>query len=47
MVSEETEEEPTTVMKKTDTFKRQFQASYLKYGFIKTGNFHALNPCSA
>lgn len=43
--SHETEEEPTASKKKKATFNRQYQESYLKYGFIPKGDSHA--PCSA
>ena len=42
--SQETEEEPTTSKKKKATFNRQYQESYLKYGFIPTGDSHAPSP---
>ncbi|KAJ8263193.1 hypothetical protein COCON_G00156500 [Conger conger] len=38
--NEETEEEPTTTKKKKAAFNRQYQESYLKYGFIATGDSH-------
>ncbi|XP_070797156.1 SCAN domain-containing protein 3-like [Pituophis catenifer annectens] len=38
--SEETEEEPSA-SKKHKTFNRQYNESYLKYGFIEIGNSHA------
>lgn len=41
--SEETEEEPTT-SKKKKAFNRQYQESYLKYGFIATGDSHKPSP---
>ncbi|CAI5785980.1 domain-containing 3-like [Podarcis lilfordi] len=41
--SEETEEEPLT-SKKHATFNRQYHESYLKYGFIGTGDSHASKP---
>ncbi|XP_041840400.1 SCAN domain-containing protein 3-like [Melanotaenia boesemani] len=42
--SQETEEEPSTSKKKKATFNRQYQDSYLKYGFIPTGDSHAPSP---
>ena len=42
--SQETEEEPTTSKKKKAIFNRQYQESYLKYGFIPTGDSHAPSP---
>lgn len=42
--SEETEEEPTTSKKKQAAFNRQYQESYLKYGFIATGDSRAPSP---
>ncbi|XP_074472575.1 SCAN domain-containing protein 3-like [Sebastes fasciatus] len=42
--SEETEEGPTTSKKKKAAFNRQYQESYLKYGFIATGDSHAPSP---
>ena len=42
---EETEEEPST-SKKQKTFNRQYHKSYLKYGFIATGDTHAPAPLS-
>ena len=43
--NEETEEEePTTSKKKKSAFKRQYHESYLKYGFIPTGDSHAPSP---
>ena len=42
--SEETEEEPTTSKKKKAAFNRQYQESYLKYGFIATGDARAPSP---
>ncbi|KAJ1157235.1 hypothetical protein NDU88_009950 [Pleurodeles waltl] len=41
--SEQTEEEPSTP-KKHATFNRQYHESYLKYGFIGTGDSHAPKP---
>ncbi|KAJ1158889.1 hypothetical protein NDU88_011561 [Pleurodeles waltl] len=41
--SEQTEEEPST-SKKHATFNRQYHESYLKYGFIGTGDSHAPKP---
>lgn len=41
--SEETEEEPST-SKKHVTFNRKYHESYLKYGFIGTGDSHAPKP---
>lgn len=41
--SEETEEEPST-SKKHVTFNRQYHESYLKYGFIGTGDSHTAKP---
>lgn len=41
--SEETEE-PTTSKKKKAAFNRQYQESYLKYGFIATGDSRAPSP---
>lgn len=41
---EKTEEEPTTSKKKKSAFNRQYQESYLKYGFIATGDPHAPSP---
>ena len=42
--TEEPEEEPTTSKKKKASFNRQYQESYLKYGFIATGDSHAPSP---
>lgn len=42
--SEKTEEEPTTSKKKKAAFNRQYQESYLKYGFIATGDSRAPSP---
>ena len=43
--NEETEEEEAaTSKKKKAAFKRQYQESYLKYGFIATGDSHAPSP---
>ncbi|CAI5671583.1 SCAN domain-containing protein 3 [Oreochromis niloticus] len=43
--SEETEEEcTTTTKKKKAAFNRQYQNTYLKYGFIATGDSHAPSP---
>ncbi|KAG7522178.1 hypothetical protein JOB18_015273 [Solea senegalensis] len=41
--SEEPEEEPTT-SKKKKAFNRQYQESYLKYGFIAAGDSHIPSP---
>jgi len=40
---EETEEKPST-SKKQKSFNRQYHKSYLKYGFIATGDTHAPTP---
>ena len=42
--NEETEEEPTTSKKKKAAFKKKYQESYLKYGFVPTGDSHAPSP---
>ena len=42
--NEETEEEPTTSMKKEAAFKRRYQESYFKYGFVPTGDSHVPMP---
>ncbi|KAJ7316251.1 hypothetical protein JRQ81_002413 [Phrynocephalus forsythii] len=41
--SEQTDEEPST-SKKYATFNRQYHESYLKYGFIGTGDSHTPKP---
>ncbi|XP_072247753.1 SCAN domain-containing protein 3-like [Leuresthes tenuis] len=43
--TEETEEEPlTSKKKKKASFNRQYQESYLKFGFIATGESHSPSP---